>query len=370
MGRPKHTLPPVHQTAAKRPRWFFRAQVDVTLGPGITARRERPYYLGYCKDVGKRAAEKQRDAICAQLNNRPELIQSQTKFGLILDAYELDYLRVLKPNTRLSYRTHLMKLRAAFGDRRVCDIGPQDAQRWINSLEASGTQKVCLSVLRSVFERAAAWGYTAARNPGKDVIIPEALPVQERRAFTAAEYLRIRAAIRPPLDCAVDVAAFCGLRVGEIAAMSRASLDYEAGTITVLSNMGQGGEVSTPKNRKRRTVPMGWLRDDLLHWCRADAPASQSVFQLGYAALQARLDRALVAAGISFPGAGWHCFRRLYATNARRFLEMADVQYQMGHAYRSMTEQYIDEPSQERREAAMEAMRKLIFFEDQKVGRA
>lgn len=218
MGRPKHTLPPVHKTDAARRRWFFRAQVDVLVGLQ-PERREKPYYLGYCDEQGKRAAEKQRDEICATLNNRPEMIQSQTRFGAVLDAFESTYLPARKPNTRDSYLNQIAThIRPAFGAERLCDINPMAVQRWANGLPgAAQSKRTTLMVLRSVFERAADWGYTTQRNPAKPVVIPEGLPAQERRAFTPQEFLRIRARLRAPIDTAVDVAAFCGPRVGEIA---------------------------------------------------------------------------------------------------------------------------------------------------------
>jgi hypothetical protein len=44
MGRPKHTLPPVHKTDAQRPRWFFRAQVDALC---------RVYRIDAAKELGQ-----------------------------------------------------------------------------------------------------------------------------------------------------------------------------------------------------------------------------------------------------------------------------------------------------------------------------
>lgn len=365
MGRPRHTLPPVHRTDAKRPRWFFRAQIDVQLGPGLIERREKPYYLKYVDEMPrKRDAERIRDEICSTLNRRIEVIQCQTQFNVILDAFEQTYVEALKPNTRPSYSNAIRNyIRPAFGSFRLCDITVMEIQRWCNALPlAASSKKVTVSILASVFERAADWGYTTARNPAQRIVIPEGLPVQNRRAFRADEYLRIRASLPAPLDTMADVAAFLGLRLGEILGLQRGCLDYGAGTLEVRQNLSISGEMTTPKNGRRRVLPMGWLKADLLRLCPLSAPARRPVFELKRRTAEHQMDLALVAAGVSFAGAGWHCLRRMAATIGRRFLELEDVQEGLGHATAGMTLHYIDDPSHARREAAMERMRAAVFF--------
>ena len=73
------------KTNSKRPEWYFRARIDVLVGPGQTARKEKPFYLGYVDEMGKRDAEKARNTVLEQSINRPALlIQSQVKFSQVL----------------------------------------------------------------------------------------------------------------------------------------------------------------------------------------------------------------------------------------------------------------------------------------------
>lgn len=365
MGRPRHTLPPVHRTDAKRPRWFFRAQVDVQIAPGLVERREKPYYLKYVDELPrKRDAEKQRDEICSTLNSRVEVIQCQTRFGVILDAYETTYIPALKPNTQPSYRNHIRcHIRPAFEAYRLCDITSMEVQRWCNALVlASSTKETVLAVLASVFERAADWGYTSARNPAQRVVIPKGLPVQRRRAFRPEEYLRIRAGLPAPMDVMANVAAFLGLRLGELLGLTRGCLDYGAGTIDVRASQAITGELTTPKNGKTRLLPMGWLKGDLMRLCPPMTPTRNPVFEADRRNCEYRMDLALSAAGCDFPGSGWHCLRRMAATYGKRFLELDDVREGLGHATAGMTAHYIDDPGHARREVAMERMRESIFF--------
>jgi hypothetical protein len=64
MGRPRYQHPSVKRTHPKhgRARWFIRVMVDVLIDRGRTDRKERTIYLGFCDEMGKREAEKARDA--------------------------------------------------------------------------------------------------------------------------------------------------------------------------------------------------------------------------------------------------------------------------------------------------------------------
>jgi hypothetical protein len=59
MGRRRYQKPNVLRTKARNKsdqRWFFRARVDVIMEDG-TRRKERPFPLGLCSEIGKREAE-------------------------------------------------------------------------------------------------------------------------------------------------------------------------------------------------------------------------------------------------------------------------------------------------------------------------
>src|SRR5438045_1750763 len=91
MARRRYQHPEVQQSESKDKKkryWYFRARIDVIEGPGRIGRQERIYKLGLCSEVGKREADTKRDAILQQAINRPDvLLNSQVKFGVVIDAY-------------------------------------------------------------------------------------------------------------------------------------------------------------------------------------------------------------------------------------------------------------------------------------------
>ena len=53
MGRRRCQQPSVFKTESARPEWYFRARIDVLVGPGKTQRRERTLDLGFVDEIGK-----------------------------------------------------------------------------------------------------------------------------------------------------------------------------------------------------------------------------------------------------------------------------------------------------------------------------
>ena len=104
MARRRYQHPKVHATEAKRAQWYFRARVDVLTDSNVVGRREKTYYLGFCDELGKREAEKQRDAILSEAINKPQLmIQSQVKFKDVVGAYKRAHIPTLRANSQRGY---------------------------------------------------------------------------------------------------------------------------------------------------------------------------------------------------------------------------------------------------------------------------
>ena len=88
-----------------KPRWYIRPSAPI-LGPDGAVRSQQlaPVYLGLVSEMGKREAEKARDAYCQTLNRTPAMVQAQVKFGDLLDSYEQGFVPTLTPPSQNTYR--------------------------------------------------------------------------------------------------------------------------------------------------------------------------------------------------------------------------------------------------------------------------
>ena len=169
-------------------------------------------------------------------------------------------------------------------------------------------------------------------------------PTAERPTATPAEVDRLAAAMPDRLAAAVVVAAWSGLRYGELFGLARRHVDTEAGTIRVdraLIDLRRGAlTFGPPKTAKsRRTVHLPafvaeMLRDHLAEHVAPDPDALVFATVTGTPLRTSRLsvlfDRARRKVGRS--DLHWHDLRHTGATLAYRSgASVPDVQRRLGH---------------------------------------
>jgi integrase len=367
MGRPRYQHPNVKRTKPKmgRARWYVRVMVDVLADRNRITRREKVLYLGFCNEMGKREAEKERDKQLQTVNNTPLVIQSQVKFADVAKAYKDTALRGMKSGRHSQEHCIDKNILPAFGTFALYEIDPIKVQQWVYDLEDRGlarsTRALNLSVLRSIFEGAELWGYFQGRNPCKRIKVGSGGEVFDRRALTPDEARCLIAALDEPLRLIVETALFTGLRVSELMGLTWDAIDYANKAIGVKQGKSQQGEFDTPKSKKgRRSVPLGQLT------ARFARPRDASVTDIiwpgvSYSALQHQLTWRASKLGITFQGFGWHTLRRTYAT-FRHLLGTAPepspaLVAAMGHAHGGMTTHYIQAEHD-----IVDRLRDLVFF--------
>ena len=182
-----------------------------------------------------------------------------------------------KPKTVEGYerllRVHVLP---AFGSRRVGTITYGDVDRFVRSIEAlgrkPGTVRNAFFVLKMVLDYAIRDGNLRV-NPCVDVDLPSAQS-PEMLFLTGAQVRTLASAIDErwvalrtrrngegspaPYGLLVEMAAFTGLRAGELTALRMANLDLRRGVVQVVSSVStvRGTRVEgPPKSRAgRRTV--------------------------------------------------------------------------------------------------------------------
>lgn len=149
-----------------------------------------------------------------------------------------------------------------WGDTPLSAITNADVRAWVARMRASGMS--ASSVRKAAFTlRQILAAAVADRRLTVNAAERLALPVEEpgeQRFLTAEEVACLAAAIEPRFRVMVLVAAYGGLRFGELTALRRERVDPVRGRVRVAENLWQvGAELSfgPPKTRKgRRTVPL------------------------------------------------------------------------------------------------------------------
>jgi len=177
----------------------------------------------------------------------------------------------VRPKTWAHYESILrVHVLPTFADQPVGAISPADVRRYItDSVEAGsapGTVRSARKVLRLVLATAQADGAIRA-NPCDGSRVP-ASPKAEMVFLSVEQVERLATAIDERYATLVRLAAFTGLRAGEICALRVGRVDLVSGRITVAESVtevqGLGLHFSEPKTYERRSVTLpAFLADEL-----------------------------------------------------------------------------------------------------------
>jgi len=175
----------------------------------------------------------------------------------------------LRPKTR--DRDELLLRRLAlpsFGTLPLAAISQRDVRAWVADLSARGlapaTVQKAYQLLGKVLGAAVDAGMLA-QSPCRRVPLPK-VEREEMRFLTSAEVATLADAIQPRYRALVLVAAYGGLRIGELAGLRRSRVDLLRGTVQVAEIVVEVRgvlHIGPPKTRaSRRTVgcPGSWSR--------------------------------------------------------------------------------------------------------------
>ncbi|MCI0351140.1 MAG: site-specific integrase [Acidobacteriales bacterium] len=159
-----------------------------------------------------------------------------------------------RPSTVRGYRDIWEDhLKAECADEWIKNTRTYHVQNWLNSISKNGglsrnSLKHIKSVVSAIFKLAKQQDYFFGENPARDTAVnPSAPEPEETHAYSLEEVNSILAHIPEPAATAFAVAAFSGLRVGEIEGLNWE--DYREGCLHV-SRSVWNGHVTDPKTRK------------------------------------------------------------------------------------------------------------------------
>lgn len=214
------------------------------------------------------------------------------------------------------------------GSMRLRDFKTVHGSRLLKSIAAENdltrtTLQHIKGFVSGIFTFALNEGVYAGTNPMQPVLIPPARPARETYAYTSDEISRIMDVLPEPARTAVAVAAYTGLRSGEIAALRWE--DFDDSSLAVSRSIWRG-HVSEPKTAASKApVPVIPRLSAILEGYRTLAGEPESGFVFGNGKGDP-IDLEKLGSGVVRPAIesigirwhGWHAFRRGLASNLYR----------------------------------------------------
>lgn len=198
---------------------------------------------------------------------------ARKRFGEVADLW---FATVRSAGSRISWGSHLKKLKAKFGDYWLDAMTTREMQAWLAGLRkadgerlGAGTQNSIRDVLVLVFEYAVAHGFadtnaargTLRRNYRKerDATVVDAEDAPKRSLETGDEFVAFMTDLlehESELAPMMLVQSILGCRFAEVSALRRADVDLSTGLVTVRRGQVRGTPTPT-KGRYARTPALG-----------------------------------------------------------------------------------------------------------------
>ena len=261
---------------------------------------------------------------------------------------------LLAKPTRDKYVIHIeQRIVPKWGDRRLCEINPDEVQQWLfETCDSWHMMNDLRGIMSGVYTKAEDWGYwpEGRRNPMSRVKIGEKWSVRPERILTEEETVRVLARLKDPNLLIVETAIATGARISEMLGLKWRHIDLQTGILRIVQRNWRG-DIDDPKSKtSKRPLTLGYLVDryrvkaaaenaqpDAWVFCRSDG----SGLPLWDSGVRQSLKEAAATEGCDFPGLGPHSFRRANITWRQEVggssIEASKI---AGHSTVRMTEEY------------------------------
>lgn len=206
--------------------------------------------------------ERARHAEAARTGTDPRA-KERRRFSVVADEW---FSTIETPGSRISWSSHLRKLKARFGDWWLDAFKRQELQAYLDSLDlGAGTVNSIRDVLRHIFRYAARRGYCES-NPAAETerrstraSRSDVLEDAPRRALTEAEAVALLAWFRDQAPAFYTIAAtqfVLGCRFSEVSALEWQDVDMQTGIVDIRRAQVRGA-VGPTKGRYARKAALG-----------------------------------------------------------------------------------------------------------------
>lgn len=239
------------------------------------------------------------------------------KFKSFVELYTADVKTRLKENTWAT-KEHIIrtKLEPYFGKLKMCAITPQQIITWQNELinyrdeQGKAYSPVYLKTvnnqLSAIFNHAVKY-YNLRENPCKKAGSMGKKKNREMQFWTKEEYLKFAGAMmdKPLSYYAFEMLYWCGLREGELLALTPSDFDFEKRTVSITKSYQRlNGQdlITTPKTEKsNRVITMPkFLSDEIQDYLKMlyDIEPDARMFTVTKSYLYREMERGAKEAGV------------------------------------------------------------------------
>ena len=238
-------------------------------------------------------------------------------FEAFTELYTKDMKPRLKENTWLTKENIIQKkILPYFGKRKISEITTKDVIAWQNELLAYRDEKrkpysatylkTLHNQLSAIFNHAVRF-YELRSNPAAKAGNMGSEERKEMLFWTKAEYQKFADAMmdKPVSYYAFEMLYWCGIREGELLALTPADFDFEAGTVKISKSYQRlhGKDViTTPKTKKsNRTIKMpNFLCDEMKDYLGMlyGIKKKERIFTITKSYLHHEMDRGAKSAGV------------------------------------------------------------------------
>lgn len=275
-------------------------------------------WQGERKQTQKRGFKTKREA---QQWEREVMLKSESKldmtFASFFEIYEADKKKRVKENTWES-KSHIIrtKILPYFGNCKIAEIEPKDVIAWQSKLLGYQGEngevysptylKTIHSQLSAIFNHAVRF-YHLPSNPAQKAGTMGCEEHKEMLFWTKEEYLKFADVMmdKPRSYYAFEMLYWCGVRMGELLALTPADFDFERQTVTINKSYQRlkGCDVITsPKTVKsNRTIKMPkFLCEEMQDYIRMlyDIGENERIFQITKSYLHHEMNRGAKVAGV------------------------------------------------------------------------
>ena len=316
----------------------------------------------------KRGFARQKDAVLWQREEMPkvikqleqvEILDENLTMGELISEY-MEYSSARRRVTTCGTKGHIVdkKILPYFKDKRVFKVTPWEIEKWQNELLKSTTStgekysdtyiRTIRSQLTAIFNYAVRLHNLPSNPMDKVEMIGKKRSNKERPFWTAEQYklFRDQIADKPMYYYAFEVLFWCGLRLGEMLAITPKALDLENQTLKVHKSLQRiGGEdVYTPPktDSSYRTVHLPkYLADELKEYIESLYKVGENdrIFPLTKSGLHHVLETGCKECGLDkIP---IHSLRHSHISMLSNMnVPYNSIQERVGHSKRSITDIY------------------------------
>jgi integrase len=308
----------------KTPMWYGRYREDVVGENGEKRRVRRNVPLGSKKEYPtQRLAERALDRLLFRINDpsyRPSRVASVAEFA---ERWKDQVLSQRKPSTKKAAESHLgAYIIPRLGKLRLDDLGVENQQMFVGYLSEKVSRKTVVNIvgtLSSMLNTAKNWGYTCDSVSVSRLVFPGREVRHQARSFTAEEARAILDLAQDPWRTMFAIAAYAGLRAGEILGLSVEDVDLVRGILNIRKTAWYGRIQTAKSVGSENTIPIadnlaemlrkviGERKEGLLFVNKAGRPYSSSG-----KVVQKKLWPLCDA--LKIRRAGFHAFRHMHTT--------------------------------------------------------